>query len=164
MFWLLDNNRYDIEFYQIFTNFNKYNCNSVCYDFNKPSNVNFDFTKYKNTLINCDIYIKGSIIQYINNKDNNIYTFIFQEEFIKESDIDNLNILNLPMFLFKYKNTENNKLPILNKNNYDYYYENISFNIYDISDNTLFIEQKFNDKSKIYFITTDCSEIKKLLN
>jgi hypothetical protein len=68
------------------------------------------------------------------------------------------------MFLFKYKNTENNRLPNLNKNNYDFYYENISFNIYDISDNTLFVEQKFNDKTKIYFITTDCSEIKKLLN
>jgi hypothetical protein len=161
MFWLIDNNRYDIDFYQIFTDFTKYNSNSVCYDFNKQSTVNFDFTKYKNTLITCDIYLKGSLIQYINNKDNNIYTFIFQEEFIKETDV---NILNLPMFLFKYKNTENNRLPNLNKNNYDFYYENISFNIYDISDNTLFVEQKFNDKTKIYFITTDCSEIKKLLN
>ena len=59
---------------------------------------------------------------------------------------------------------ENNKLPKLGKNNYDFYYENISFNIYDISENTLLVEQKFNDKSKIYFITTDCFEIKKLLN
>ncbi len=164
MFWLLHNKRYDIEFYQIFTNFSKYNSNSICYDFNKSSTINFDLKKYKNTLINCDIYIKGSIIQYINNKDNNIYTFIFQEEFIKETDVKKLNILNLPMFLFKYKITENNKLPNLNKNNYDYYYENISFNIYDITDNTLFIEQKFNNNSKSYFITTDYLEVKKILN
>ena len=165
MFWLLDNKSYDVEFYQIFTDYNKYDSNSTCYDFNKSSTLNFDFSKYKNTLITCDIYLKGSIIQYINNKDNNIYTFLFQEEFIKETDSNNLKLnLNLPMFLFKYENTENNKLPKLGKNNYDFYYENISFNIYDISENTLLVEQKFNDKSKIYFITTDCFEIKKLLN
>jgi len=32
MFWFIDNNINDIEFYQIFTNFNKYECNSTCYD------------------------------------------------------------------------------------------------------------------------------------
>ena len=172
MFWLLDNKRYDIEFYQIFTDYNKYDSNSICYDFNKSSTLklNFDFTKYKNTLITCDIYLKGSLIQYINNKDNNIYTFIFQEEFIKETDSNNLNLdlnldlnLNLPMFLFKYKNTEDNKLPNLSKNNYDFYYEKIQFNIYQVSTDTLIIEQNFNNKTKIVFITKNILEVKKLL-
>ncbi len=158
MFRLLENKKNDIIFYQIFTNYKKYDCSSICYDFNRSSNFNIDLSKYKNTPINCDIYLKGSIIQYINNIDNNIFTFVFQEEFIKETENT-----KLPMFLFKYKNTDNNKLPNLGKNNYDFYYDNVSLNIYNLSEKTLFIEQQFNNNYKNYFITKDISDIKKFL-
>jgi len=41
----------------------------------------------------------------------NNYTFLFQEEFIKETDSE----INLPMLCFKYKITDKYKLPTLNK-------------------------------------------------
>ena len=156
MFWFLNNNINDIEFYQIFTNYNKYECNSTCYDLNTQIKNNLDLSKYVKTTIICDIILKGSIIQYINN--NNNFTFLFNEEFIKETD----NQINLPMLYFKYKLTDKYKLPILSKNNYDFYYEKIKFNIYQVSNDTLVIEQFFNDKTKIVFITKNILEVKKI--
>jgi hypothetical protein len=153
MFWFLDNNDNDFEFYQIFTNYNKYECSSTCYELN--SNNNIDLSKYEKKSIICDIFIKGSIIQYINNQNN--FTFLFQEEFIKETD----NQINLPMLYFKYKITEKYKLPLLSKDNYDFYYEKIQFNIYQVSKETLIIEQIFNNKTKIIIITKNILEVKK---
>jgi len=159
MFWFIDNNINDIEFYQIFTNYNKYECNSTCYDLDSKKKNNIDLSKYEKKSVNCDIYLKGSIIQYINNDNLNNFTFLFQEEFIKETD----NEINLPMLFFKYKLTEKYKLPSLCKNNYDFYYEKIQFNIYQVSKETLVIEQNFNNKTKIVFITKNILEVKKLL-
>ena len=159
MFWFINNEMSDLEFYQVFTNYEKYKCNSTCYDFNTESIYNLDLSKYKRTTIVCDILLKGSIIQY--NNENNKFTFLFQEDFIKENKE---NILNLPMLYFKYKITDNYKLPLLNKNNYDFYFENIKFNIYNISNDTLLIEQIFNNKTKSFFISKNILEIKTLLN
>jgi hypothetical protein len=158
MFWFLDNNN-DIEFYQIFTNYKKYTCNSTCYDLEKDTKNNIDLSKYEKKSINCDVIIKGSIIQYINNDNQNNFTFLFQEEFIKESD----NEINFPMLYYKYKATDKYKLPKLFKKNYDFYYENIQFNIYQVSKETLIIEQIFNKKIKIIFITKNILEVKKLV-
>lgn len=160
MFWFLDNNENDIEFYQIFTNYNKYKCNSTCYDLNSEINNNIDLSKYKKISVNCDIFLKGSIIQYINNDNLNNFTFLFKEEFIKEND----NEINLPMLFYNYKLTEKYKLPTLCKKNYDFYYEKIQFNIFQVSKETLIIEQIFNNKTKIVFITKNISEVKKLLS
>jgi hypothetical protein len=157
MFWFLDNNN-DVEFYQIFTNYNKYLCNSTCYELNTEFKNNIDLSKYDMKTINCDIFLKGSIIQYINNENQNNFTFLFQEEFIKETD----NQINLPILYYKYKITDKYKLPILCKNNYDFYYEKIIFNIYIVSKETLIIEQTFNNKTKIVFITKNILEVKKL--
>jgi len=160
MFWFIDNNINDIEFYQIFTNYNKYNLNSTCYDLDIDIKKNFDLSKYDRKTIICDIFLKGSIIQYINNDNQNNFTFLFQEEFIKQND----NEINLPMLYYKYKLTDNYKLPLLSKNNYDFYYEKIQFNIYQVSKETLIIEQIFNNKTKIIFITKNILEVKKLIN
>jgi len=159
MFWFLNDNNNDIEFYQIFTNYNKYKCNSTCYDLNTEFKNNLDLSKYQKKTINCDIYLKGSIIQYINNDNQNNFTFLFQEEFIKETDSK----INLPILYFKYKLTEKYKLPTLSKNNYDFYYEKIEFNIYQVSKETLIIEQLYNNKTKIVFITKNILEVKNLL-
>jgi hypothetical protein len=159
MFWFIDNNINDIEFYQIFTNYDKYNCNSTCYDLDTNKKNNIELSKYDKKTINCDIFLKGSIIQYINNDNQNNYTFLFQEEFIKEND----NQINLPMLYYKYRLTDKYKLPILCKSNYDFYYEKIQFNIYQVSKETLIIEQIFNNKTKIVFITKNILEVKKLL-
>jgi len=159
MFWFINNNINDFEFYQIFTNYNKYECNSTCYDLNKEFKNNLDLSKYDKKIINCDIFLKGSIIQYINNDNQNNFTFLFQEEFIKEIDSQ----INLPMLYYKYKLTDKYKLPTLYKNNYDFYYEKIQFNIYQVSIDTLIIEQNFNNKTKIVFITKNILEVKKLL-
>jgi hypothetical protein len=159
MFWFLNDNNNDIEFYQIFTNYNKYKCNSTCYDLNTEFKNNLDLSKYEKKTINCDIYLKGSIIQYINNDNQNNFTFLFQEEFIKETDSK----INLPILYFKYKLIEKYKLPALLKTNYDFYYEKIQFNIYQVSKETLFIEQLYDNKTKIVFITKNILEVKNLL-
>jgi hypothetical protein len=159
MFWFINNNNInDFEFYQIFTNYNKYACNSTCYLDTEIKN-NIDLSKYNKIIINCDIFLKGSIIQYVNNDNQNNFTFLFQEEFIKETD----NQINLPMLYYKYKLTDKYKLPHLSKNNYDFYYEKIQFNIYQVSNDTLIIEQIFNNKTKIVFVTKNILEVKKLL-
>ena len=160
MFWFLNNNNInDFEFYQIFVNYNKYECSSTCYDLNKEFKKNLDLSKYDKKTINCDIFLKGSIIQYINNDNQNNFTFLFQEDFIKETDSQ----INLPILYYKYKLTDKYKLPTLNKNNYDFYYEKIQFNIYQVSTDTLIIEQNYNNKTKIVFITKNILEVKKLL-
>jgi hypothetical protein len=160
MFWFLNSNENDIEFYQIFTNYNKYSCNSTCYELDTNSNYKIDLSKYeKKKSINCDIFLKGSIIQYVNNDNQNIFTFLFQEEFIKENE----NEINFPMLYYKYKLTDKYKLPSLSKNNYDFYYEKMQFNIFQVSKETLIIEQIFNNKTKIVFVTKNILEIKKLL-
>jgi hypothetical protein len=87
------------------------------------------------------------------------FTFLFQEEFIKETE----NQINLPMLSYKYKLTEKYKLPQLSKNNYDFYYEKIQFNIYQVSNDTLIVEQIYNNKTKIVFVTKNILEVKKLL-
>ena len=161
MFWFINNNNInDIEFYQIFDNFEKYACNSTCYDLNTEKKNNIDLSKYNKKTINCDIFLKGSIIQYVNNDNENNFTFLFQEEFIKQND----NEINLPMLYYKYKLTDNYKLPLLSKNNYDFYYEKIQFNIYQVSNETLIIEQIFNNKTKIIIVTKNILEVKKLLD
>jgi len=159
MFWFINNNNNDYEFFQIFTNYNKYKCSSTCYELETNNKNIIDLSKYEKKSINCDIFIKGSIIQYINNDDQNNYTFLFQEEFIKETDSE----INLPMLCFKYKITDKYKLPTLNKKNYDFYYEKIQFNIYQVSKETLIIEQIFNNKNKFIFITKNILEVKKII-
>ena len=54
MFWFLNNNDNEIEFYQIFTNYNKHACNSTCYDLNTEIKNNIDLSKYTKKSINCD--------------------------------------------------------------------------------------------------------------
>jgi hypothetical protein len=160
MFWFINNNNInDFEFYQIFANYNKYACNSTCYDLNEKLKNNIDLSKYNKIIINCDIFLKGSIIQYVNNDNQNNFTFLFQEEFIKETE----NQINLPMLYYKYKQTDKYKLPQLSKNNYDFYYEKIQFNIYQVSNDTLIVEQIYNNKTKIVFVTKNILEVKKIL-
>jgi len=67
------------------------------------------------------------------------------------------------MLCFKYKITDKYKLPTLNKKNYDFYYEKIQFNIYQVSKETLIIEQIFNNKNKFIFITKNILEVKKII-
>jgi len=61
MFWFINNNNNDYEFFQIFTNYNKYKCSSTCYELETNNKNIIDLSKYEKKSINCDIFIKGSI-------------------------------------------------------------------------------------------------------
>lgn len=158
MFWLYDISN-KLNFLQIFSHFNKFKdsgagCINLLYDFTiEPSIIHTEIEEYNLELakvhkINYTIRIKDSYIQYSN--DTSIITFQIENEFIKETD--ELNMLKLPFFKWKYTKVDNHKLPNISSKNYDFYYPDVSFLIYKINENKLFIIESINNISKKYIL------------
>ena len=159
MFWLFGNNEKDINFLQIFNNYNKFKdsgagCVNLLYDFTSDSNIvieditEYDLKTIKPISIVYTVKIKDSYIQYSNN--TSVFTFYFENEFVKETD--ELNNYKVPYFKWKYCKEDNHKLPNILTHNYDFYYNKVIFNVYKISDNKLFIIEKINNTTKKYFL------------
>lgn len=152
MFWLYTNAKKH-KFLQIFPYYEKYSDNShnLIYNFsvdindNKLENIINKITPNNYTF---DVAFKDNYIQYINNNKTN--TFLTNDDFIKDDDKNNT--INLPYFIWNYEQVENSLLPYLHYSNYDRYYKNISFDIYKINENKLFIIEKTNDKVIKYIL------------
>ena len=158
MFWLYDTTN-KFNFLQIFSHYTKFKdsgagCLNLVYDFTiEPKITHREIKEYnlesiETQKINYTIKIKDSYIQYEN--DTSIITFQIENEFIKETD--ELNTLKLPFFKWKYTKVDNNKLPNISSKDYDFYYPSVSFLIYKINENKLFIIETKNDISKKYIL------------
>lgn len=159
MFWLFDdNNTQTYNFIQIFHNYEKTkinddNIHNILYNFESTNIIDkneLDTLKSKIKPIQYifDVIIKNNYIQYYNNV--HVFTFEFEQEFVKDSDEDNN--LKLPYFNWIYNVVDNKKLPLLSSNNYDFYYPNSIFDIYKINDDELFIINTINNLSKKFFL------------
>ena len=137
MFWLFDKSS-NYKYYQIFINSIKYD-NGIC-DL-KNLNILKNINNYKQIIHTFNIYIKDNIIMYEENNNINVFEF-------KENNI--INKFNSLMIEFENIKIEHNKLPQLPLNEYDNYFLNLEFKIYELNENTLFIIQN-NEKS--YFIS-----------
>ena len=109
-----------------------------------------NISNIENIKITYDIAIKDNYIQYIDINSNKIITWLIEYEFIKENDKDNN--YHLPYFKWKYNLVDNNKLPLLTFNNYDFYYKNVIFTIYKFNENKLFILEQLNNNIKKYIL------------
>ena len=158
MFWLFDNSN-RLNFLQIFPYYLKYKdsgagCINLLYDFTAGStsihaeNKEYNLELIEPIKVNYTIKIKDSYIQYSNNTSS--FTFQFENEFIKETD--ELNTLKFPFFKWKYTQIDNNKLPNILPKYYDFYYQNVSFTIYKINENKLFIIELINNIAKKYIL------------
>jgi hypothetical protein len=158
MFWLYDNTN-KFNFLQIFHHYTKFKdsgagCLNFVYDFTTEQVLTqkeikeYNLESIETQKINYTIKIKDSYIQYEN--DTSIITFQIENEFIKETD--ELNTLKLPFFKWKYTKVDNHKLPNISSKNYDFYYPSVSFLIYKINENKLFIIETKNDISKKYIL------------
>ena len=158
MFWLFDNSRI-FNFLQIFPHYSKFKdsgagCINLLYDFTTEStSANSEIKEHNLELIepikvNYIIKIKDSYIQYLH--ESSIFTFQIDNEFIKETD--ELNTLKVPFFKWKYTQIDNHKLPNIPSKNYDFYYKNVSFTIYKINENKLFIIELINNITKKYYL------------
>ena len=159
MFWLFDDNYTKMNFLQIFTCYTKYKdsgagCINLLYNFTSDPTINdiendeFNLKMITPVIVNYIVKVKDSYIQYLN--DTSTLTFQFENEFIKETD--ELNILKLPHFKWKYIYADNHKLPNISTHNYDFYYKNVCFTIYKINDNKLFIIETIGNVSKKYIL------------
>jgi len=152
MFWLFENNCTKLNFIQIFDNFKKYednqtNCVNFVYDFTEKE-INIDIPTEKPISICYTIKIKDNYIQYINK--NTIITFKIESKFITENNENNF--LKVPYFQWKYIKVNNEKLPNISIDNYDFYYPNINFQIWKINNNKLFILEINNNITKKYIL------------
>jgi hypothetical protein len=149
MLWLLNKKLLDnnIIFYQLFNSQNSYNLdNNIIYNLdNNDKSVKIPFTEYKNIKINFEIKIMGNIIMYKNIDTSEIFTFTKKETCCKSNNL---------VLQHEYKLVDNHKLPNLPTSFYDYYYNNIEFDIYYTDINKMFIIQinKLNNLSTNYFI------------
>jgi hypothetical protein len=164
MFWLFDENFIKLNFLQIFNNYKKYKdsgagCINLLYDFTSSSdsgsdslidieNKEYNLSMIEPITVNYTIKIKDGYIQYSN--DTSTLTFAIEHEFVKE--IDELNNLKVPYFKWKYTKTNNQKLPNISINNYDFYYRNVVFNVYKINDEKLFIVELSDSVTKKYIL------------
>lgn len=161
MFWLFDNsNKYN--FLQIFPYYEKFKdsgagCINLLYNFTTDNtthitnNIDYplpDLNLLESLKISYTIKIKDSYIQYSN--DSSTITFKIENEFVKETD--ELNIIKIPYFKWKYVRTDNHKLPNVTAKNYDFYYQNVSFTLYKINENKLFVIEKINNITKKYIL------------
>jgi len=164
MFWLFNNESNEYIFYQVFPFYKKYkdNTNPEClnylYNFTndtKDKNDNnynqFNLKLYPNMTINYDIQIKDQYISYYDKNSLEQITFCKHDEFIKETDANNK--LKLPMFLYKYIKTDNNKVPNILHKYLDFYYPNIVFDIYKLDENNLLIIETLNSNTKKYILS-----------
>lgn len=158
MFWFLNTDSVNgLEFNQIFNHYTKYQdveagCVNNIYNFTSGT---IEKIINKNNLKDVipkkfifDIKIKDNYIQYF--ADNLMITFKTKCEFIKEGTEEFNN--DKPFFKWKYVKTSNHKLPLINKKNYDYYYENVIFYVYTINKNKLFVIEQINDNVKEYYL------------
>jgi len=136
MFWI---GKDKFTYYQIFTKFTFIN------DIYKFLMDNINTSKYKCTLITYDIFIKDDLILYKStNSDQEILYKITENNFSHDNN-------KYPMFKFSYEKDNENKMPIMDKNQYDYYH-NIELKIYEINKNMYYIIENNN---KSYYIIND---------
>lgn len=164
MFWLLDTNISEsYDFVQIFElNELAIDLDSI-YTLDLDSNsdsypiiggTNYSDTIDKNNIIpqifNLCIKIIGSNISYTNLTTNQTVCFQMEQKFIKPSE----NKFNKPIFEFAYKTGEKSKIPELLSKQYDYYYPNIKFELYQINLNLILIKEsnKTNNSKRNYII------------
>ena len=157
MFWLFDNsNKYT--FNQIFPYYTKYKdsgagCINWLYNFN-ILNITDDITYIKDIKdikpieISYTVVVKDDYIQYSDTTET--LTWQTEYEFIK--DTDELNNYKMPFFKWRYNLVDNHKMPTTSIKNYDYYYSNALFKIYEINENKLFIIEQINDDVKKYIL------------
>lgn len=150
MFWIYDENilnNKNIIFYQILNN-NTFEINdNYIYQFNL---IDINLTNYEHKKINYQIKIIGDFISF---KDINLNKYIFfnkNETFIKPEE----NKLSKPIFYWSYKLISKHEMPDLLSNLYDYFYENLEFDVYKINNDLLFIKEinKINNCCKNYWI------------
>ncbi len=153
MYWLFDEKLQEIySFYQIFfPEIIKADGNTI-YNLESDSGDNIKFSD-KNVLniiktksikpikINYQIKIMGNLISYTNIDSGKNITFIKKDRFYEHNDTSKVKRL---IFNFEYKLTDNHRLPELTSKSYDYFYENISFGVYRIDDNSIYVEETNN--------------------
>ena len=157
MFWFFDINKKDNYYFsQIFNN------NSTIIDENiiyKLTDIISDENKLIKditpNIINFKIILIGQLISWTNLKTQEVITFLINEEFIQPKN----NKFNKPIFNYKYQIVDNYRLPQLSSTSYDFNYENIEFEIYNINNNLLFINEhnKSNNSKRNYWITKNYS-------
>lgn len=152
MFWLFENIT-SFSFIQFYKSFSKYKDSSsgsinLLYDFTQTIHDIPEIKFIKPLNITYVVHIKDNYIQFIS--DNNTITWKFEKEFIKETD--ELNTLKIPYFKWKYTLVENSKVPNTSQKYYDLNYPKISFKIYKINNNKLFISQNNNDNFQSFFL------------
>lgn len=165
MFWHFDkkfNTIKNFEFYQIFNNFKSETIdNNDVYNFliNKKNYKNY-LSSYKSIEAIYEIKIIDNLIYYKNIESNEILTFSINNEFINENN----NSLNLPIIKYNYSSIESSKIPYMNTNLYNYYYEKIIFKIYHINDDILFIEERKDNIIKNYILCKNLENNKILIS
>ncbi len=143
MFWLNYNN---IAFHQIFTKYT-YVDNIYCFMMDDTTNIEKkEYNKYQCKKISYTIYIKDDMIMYENKDEKKIYS-------IKNNVFEIIN--ELPTFKFEYDKIHISSMPIIKKEQYDYFYE-MNFKIYELDDGMFFvIEHNNNINLKSYFIVNE---------
>jgi hypothetical protein len=114
-----------------------------------------DLTEIKPMTITYTIKMKDSFIQYSN--DVSTLTFQMENEFVKETD--ELNTIGFPYLKWKYSKADNHKLPNIPVLNYDFYYRKVTFDIYKITNDKLFIVETIGEFKKKYFLEK-CQSLK----
>jgi hypothetical protein len=162
MFWLFDTNiKESYDFVQIFELDEQsidldtvYTLNSDLFPIIGSTNYN-DIIEKNNIvpqIFNFCIKIIGSNISYtnLNLTTNHTVCFQMEQKFIKPSE----NKFIKPIFEFTYKTVEKSKIPDLLSKQYDFYYPNIKFELYQINLNLILIKEfnKTNNSKRNYII------------
>ena len=150
MFWLIKENQNNLDncqFYQIFENDQIEINQNIIYNFNKEINLN----NIKKEIFNYEIKILGNYIYFKNLKSNDIKIFNQKCNFEKPEN----NIINKSIFHNIYKKINSSQFPELKIGNYDFYYSNNEFHIFNISDNIILIKEYINDEFKKNFWLTN---------
>lgn len=160
MLWIYNKENTNIDFFQIFIGSNTVyeNDNNTIYSLESDLTNNFEIKNIDK--IDCDEYIFiiriiDQLISFIDASDgklNNQTVFTTKMNFIDPTS----NKFNLPIFNFTYKKVNNNRMPNLLENNYNFY-SKLHFKIYKISNNIQYIIET-NHETKIikkYFITNN---------
>lgn len=139
MLWLL-NNAHDenYTFAQIF------NVDSISTDGNAVYNldkIDWDTDKIKEIIpkiYSFRIKIIGQLVSFTDLTTNKTFTFSKKENIIKPNENPNGYLI----FAYTYKKVDSHRMPELKTYLYDFYYENVTMEIYQINKDTLFVKEK----------------------
>ncbi len=139
MLWLFDNElEENYTFAQIFnvdsmsTEGNTiYNLDKIDWETNKIKGITSKTYSFRIKMI-------GQLISFTDLSTNKTFTFSKKENIIKPDENPNKYLI----FACNYKKVDSHRMPELKSNLYDYYYENIVMEIYQINKDTLFVKEK----------------------